>query len=108
MSTDQANFNGEHAYGVPDGVNRAQTTPTASFAPNAFGLFDMHGNVWEWTADCWTESPGAPGAGDCRQRVMKGGAWNTGGWRLRSAHRIGKEPTAREYDNGFRVAREVN
>ena len=114
VSTDQANFNGEHAYGAPEGVNRARTTTTASFEPNGFGLFDMHGNVWEWTADCWTDGHGdqrdralAP-AGVCRARVLKGGAWNTGGWRLRSAHRIGKDGSAREYDNGFRVARDMD
>ncbi len=108
VSTDQANFNGEHPYGGSVDVNRARSTRVASFGPNPFGLFDMHGNVWEWTADCWTESHGDGGAGDCSMRVLKGGAWNTGGWRLRSAHRIGKNPTAREYDNGFRLARDMD
>lgn len=108
VSSDQANFNGEHPYGAPVGVNLARTTPAASFAPNSFGLFDMHGNVWEWTADCWTDSHGAAGGSDCLTRVLKGGAWNTGGWRLRSAHRIGKNQAAREYDNGFRLARDID
>ena len=45
--------------------------------------------------------------GDCSKHVLKGGAWNTGGWRLRSAHRIGKSSGAREFDNGFRVARDL-
>ena len=108
VSTEQANFNGEHPYGAPVGVNLARTTPVANFAPNPFGLFDMHGNVWEWTADCWTDGHGGAGEGDCSMRVLKGGAWNTGGWRLRSAHRIGKNQTAREYDNGFRLARDMD
>lgn len=108
VSPDQANFNGEHPYGAPVGVNLARTTPAASFAPNAFGLFDMHGNVWEWTVDCWTDGHGGADAGNCPIRVLKGGAWNTGGWRLRSAHRISKNQTAREYDNGFRIARDMD
>ncbi len=110
-----ANYNAHFAYGGKKGEYRKQTVPVASFAPNKFGLFDMHGNAWEWTADCWTEShEGAPQdgsaalSGDCSRRVLKGGAWNTGGWRLRSAHRIGKPHTAREYDNGFRVVRDLD
>lgn len=110
----QANFNGEYPYIGEAGTYRRRTTPVGSFAPNAFGLRDMNGNVWEWTADCWREThAGAPAngsavGGDCGVRVLKGGAWNTGGWRLRAGHRIGKNATAREFDNGFRVVREMN
>ena len=114
VSVAKANFNGEYPYGGRKETFRARTMPTGSFAPNAFGLFDMHGNAWEWTSDCWNPThAGAPAdgsaiaSGDCTRRVLKGGAWNTGGWRLRSAHRIGKPATAREFDNGFRVAREL-
>ncbi|MEM8934931.1 MAG: SUMF1/EgtB/PvdO family nonheme iron enzyme [Pseudomonadota bacterium] len=113
ISPARANFDGRYPYGSPRGNYRSSTTPVASFAPNAFGLYDMHGNVWEWTADCWTESHvSAPGdgsarIGDCTQRVLKGGAWNVGGWRLRAAHRIPKGVSARESDNGFRVARDM-
>ncbi len=110
----QANYNGQYPYSGEKETYRARTVPVASFAPNAFGLYDMHGNAWEWTADCWTEShAGAPSdgsavaTGDCTKHVLKGGAWNTGGWRLRSAHRIAKPSTAREFDNGFRVARDL-
>lgn len=110
----QANYNGEYPYSGEKETFRGRTTPAGSFAPNAFGLYDMHGNAWEWTADCWTEShAGAPSngaaaaTGDCSKHVLKGGAWNTGGWRLRSAHRIGKPSGAREFDNGFRVARDL-
>jgi formylglycine-generating enzyme required for sulfatase activity len=67
----------------------------------------MHGNVWEWTADCWRAVSDAPD-GSCAQRVLKGGAWNSGGWRLRAGHRIAKNETAREFDNGFRVVRELD
>lgn len=115
VTTRQANFNGEFPYrGAPQAFRR-RTTPAASFPPNAFGLFDMHGNAWEWTADCWNAShAGAPAdgsartSGDCSRRVLKGGAWNTGAWRLRAAHRIAKPQSAREFDNGFRVARDLD
>ncbi len=114
LAPTSANYNAEYAYGGQKGEFRKRTTPVASFPPNDFGLFDMHGNAWEWTADCWADShtdapkDGAPRTnGDCSRRVLKGGAWNTGGWRLRSAHRIGKNRTSREFDNGFRVARDL-
>ena len=110
----QANFNGKYPYRGVEETFRGRTTPAASFPPNAFGLFDMHGNAWEWTADCWNANHiGAPAdgsalaTGDCAKRVLKGGAWNTGAWRLRSGHRIGKPSWSREFDNGFRVVREL-
>ena len=104
-----ANYNAEHAYEGAAGPFRARTTPVASYPPNEFGLYDMHGNVWEWTSDCWVGShaDAVIGAGACVAHVMKGGAWNAGGWRLRSAHRISKSASARENDNGFRVARDM-
>ncbi len=114
LSPDLANYNAEYAYLGKKGAFRKQTTPAASFAPNDFGLFDMHGNVWEWTQDCWADShagasrDGSARGGNCSRHVLKGGAWNTGGWRLRSAHRIGKDKTAREFDNGFRVVRDLD
>ncbi len=110
----QANYNGQYPYAGARETFRGRTTPAGSFEPNAFGLYDMHGNAWEWTADCWTQShAGAPAdgsaatGGDCSKHVLKGGAWNSGGWRLRAAHRIGKSVKAREFDNGFRVARDL-
>ena len=114
VSAETANFDAGHPYRGEPQEARNQTTPAGSFAPNTFGLFDMHGNVWEWTEDCWAEghdgasANGAARGGACAARVLKGGAWNTGGWRLRSGHRIGKGQTAREFDNGFRVVRDLN
>jgi len=104
LTAEKANYDSTYPYDGPPAPAREQTMPAGSFAPNVFGLYDMHGNVWEWTAECWREDAG----GDCGRRVLKGGAWNTGGWRLRAGHRIGKEPAAREFDNGFRVARDLD
>ena len=93
----------------------AETAPVGSYAPNAFGLYDVLGNVWEWTEDCWNESyAGAPadgsawGAGDCSSRVLRGGAWGLEPVVPRSALR-GRLPSGvRSYSDGFRVARTMN
>jgi formylglycine-generating enzyme required for sulfatase activity len=90
-----------------------QTAPVGSFEANAFGLHDMHGNVWEWRADVWHDSyAGAPTdgsawfeGGDQDRRVLRGGSWFSGPRGLRSAYRSGFEPGLRDVDGGFRVAR---
>jgi len=87
------------------------TAPVKSFQPNQFGLYDMHGNVWEWTQDCWNASyKGAPtnGAawlsGGCVRRVLRGGSWFYKPYILRSAFRYGSySRTNRGLDNGFRL-----
>ena len=90
-----------------------QTAPVGSFAANAFGLHDLHGNVWEWTQDCYQDSyAGAPVNGaareraDCPTRVVRGGGWSDRPRYLRSAIRYGDPPAYRGNYVGFRVARE--
>ena len=108
-----AHANGEQDHGWPDDGHR-YTAPTGSFAPNPFGLHDAHGNVWEWTADCWNDSyEGAPTDGsawldgDCVGRVTRGGAYNGGPAYLRSAMRVKIYSQFRSYFIGFRVARSL-
>jgi formylglycine-generating enzyme required for sulfatase activity len=92
-----------------------QPAPVGSFPPNAFGLYDMVGNVWEWTEDCYNNSyKGAPvdgsawtNEGDCNTRVARGGSWLLPGG-LRSASRFGLTTGSRSVDIGFRVARTLN
>ena len=93
-----------------------ETAPVGSFAPNAFGLYDTLGNVWEWTLDCWNERySGAPAdgsaweSGDCSDRVARGGSWQNVPGRVRSASRS-RDPAV-DYRNslaGFRVVRIIN
>ena len=90
------------------------TSKVGSFAPNAFGLHDMLGNVWEWTADCVHENySGAPvdgsawiRSGDCGRRVLRGGSWETPLVGLRAANRYWQDNRASN-TAGFRVARDL-
>jgi formylglycine-generating enzyme required for sulfatase activity len=92
---------------------QAMSAPVGSYKPNAFGLYDMAGNAWEWTADCYAPTYDAHPAdgsayagGACDHRVLRGGSWVYGLGDLRSAHRNGLlQPTIRGGDIGFRVAR---
>ena len=91
----------------------AQTAPVGSFRPNAFGLFDMLGNVWEWTADCFSKN--LPRQGDLTtactsvdQRVLRGGSWRDNGRVVRSAARIASVPSIRDEIVGFRVVRDLS
>lgn len=92
----------------------AHSNPGDAFAPNAFGLHDMLGNAWEWTADCFVPSyAGAPAnasdeitTGDCTRRVIRGASWHNYPDALRSAARFWLPPDMRSSSLGFRVARE--
>ena len=93
----------------------SKTAPVASFTANAFGLYDMHGNVWEWTQDCWNGSyKGAPGdgsawlSGECGRRVLRGGSWYDNPKFLRSANRNWSTPDNRTFYHGFRLARTLD
>ena len=90
-----------------------QTAPVGSFRPNAFGLHDMHGNVWQWVEDNfhtnYTGNPPADGSvwqgGDANFRVLRGGSWGYLPVDLRSAGRDRDRPVNRNYSRGFRLAR---
>jgi formylglycine-generating enzyme required for sulfatase activity len=92
-----------------------QTAPAGSFKPNAFGIYDMHGNVWEWVEDTWRENyDGAPldgsawlGGGDPSYRVVHGGSWRNESELLRAAARDKRNINVRFDTLGFRVARTI-
>jgi formylglycine-generating enzyme required for sulfatase activity len=115
ISTSQANYNGNHTYADgAKGEYRLHTLPVDSFEPNPWGLYQVHGNVWEWVEDCWhTSYQGAPTngsawtSGDCKFRTVRGGAWNTHPLSLRAAGRYDNEPVDRGNDLGFRLARTI-
>ena len=94
-----------------------QTAPVGSFAPNAFGLYDMHGNVWEWVEDCYHDNyDGAPtdgsawtAVGDCTYRVVRGGSWQDLPSDLRAANRHRRHSDViQRKELGFRVVRTLN
>lgn len=91
------------------------SAPVGSFPANAFGLQDMHGNVWEWTIDCWAEShEGLPEDGsartdgNCNLHPMRGGSFGSLPVKIRAAHRDGYPPADQGHFIGFRVARAEN
>lgn len=97
------------------GSHRRKTVAVGSYPANAFGLHDVHGNVWEWVEDCWHASYSAAPAdgsawtagGDCGARVLRGGSWSNEPGVLRSAFRFHYSSEQRSGDFGFRVARSL-
>ena len=108
--TDQANYDGRPYPGGKKGVSRQKTTPVGSFPANAWGLYDMHGNIWQWCQDGYggdvgprkdVVDPQGPDVGF--GRVLRGGSWLSGPGYCRSACRINGEAGSRVRDSGFRV-----
>jgi formylglycine-generating enzyme required for sulfatase activity len=116
ISPDQANYNGNIAYGGGvKGKWRMGTVPVDSFPANPWGLHNVHGNVWEWTEDCWNaKNTGNPGdgtartSGDCSLRVLRGASWNNYPHTLRSARRSMEPLGYRSTAIGFRIARTLS
>ena len=116
ISTEQANYDGLYIYnGGERGQYRGGTTAQGTFAPNAWGLYDMHGNVWEWVQDIVHDNyDGAPTDGsawvegaDTSRHILRGGSWLYHPRYLRSALRNGYSAVLSNDIVGFRVAREV-
>jgi formylglycine-generating enzyme required for sulfatase activity len=114
ISTDQANYDGTTIYGNgAQGEYRGRTMPVQSFQANSWGLYQVHGNVWEWVEDCWHDAyyQGVPRdgtawkTGDCTHSVMRGGSWHSPASNLRSATRFTAPNEDRLINLGFRVAR---
>jgi sulfatase modifying factor 1 len=109
ISTDQANYNGDFTYGDgKKGVYRKKTTPVGGFPANAWGLHDMHGNVWQWCEDWYADypqkdvvDPQGPDKGD--HRVLRGGSWYHIPEHCRSASRNRIVPGLRNNYFGLRV-----
>jgi formylglycine-generating enzyme required for sulfatase activity len=111
ITTDQANYNGNRPYNNnAKGTYREKTTPVGSFAPNPWGVYDMHGNVFEWCWDWYGDYSGGAqtnptGAVTGSYRALRGGAWSFNGQNLRSALRSYTNPSILNDAFGFRLAR---
>jgi formylglycine-generating enzyme required for sulfatase activity len=113
FSTDQANYSGTRTYAdQPTGESRKKTLPVASFSPNPWGFYQVHGNSYDWTEDCFHDDYfGAPADGsawageNCKGHVVRGGAWSSSPWMLRSAFRAWFPTDFRSSNHGFRLTR---
>jgi formylglycine-generating enzyme required for sulfatase activity len=113
ISTDQANFDGKFFYpGGKPGIYRRGPTPVRTFAPNAWGLFDMHGNAFQWCSDWYgpypqgaATDPKGPRTG--ANRVIRGGKFGSGARYIRSASRYSYNPNNSSVNFGFRIVLET-
>lgn len=122
ISAEEANYWGHYPYQIEEnyfsqenletkpGIYREQTLPVGSFAPNRWGLYDMHGNVGEWVWDAYgayeeTQESDPVGISSGAQRVYRGGAWNDFAKNLRSAYRAAMQPDLAAFNIGFRLVR---
>lgn len=115
LTAAQANFDPNKApEGEQDGEFVGKTAPVGSYPANAFGLHDMHGNVWEWVADCYkpynkaVTHAKAVTRKACEENVVRGGSWAIGPGPARSANRSKSKPNSRSHRRGFRVARDLD
>ncbi|TVR64323.1 MAG: formylglycine-generating enzyme family protein [Candidatus Competibacteraceae bacterium] len=114
ITPDQANYNGHDTYGAQGraGLYREQTVPVEQFSPNPWGLYQVHGNVLEWTGSIYDAGYGGAetrcaGREESGARAVRSGSWlSLPGW-LRSAHRFRYAPTFRYSVTGFRIARSL-
>ena len=111
ITTDLANYDGNYTYNsTPKGTFRKETTEVGTFPPNAFGLYDMHGNVWEWCQDsCHYNYQGSPNNGSVwlnnlnPSRVLRGGSWYVVPSNCRSSFRYYGTRVFGDIDIGIRL-----
>ena len=114
INTDQANYDGNYSYaGGPKGVFRETTTTAGTFAANPWGVYDMHGNVWEWCADWYSPYPShavkdPTGPAQGAARIVRGGCWINFPAVCRSANRGKTVPAIWNFNFGFRVVRTLD
>ena len=110
ITPEQVNYNGTYPYSDGKrGLNRERTVPVASLPPNPWGLYEVHGNVWEWCEDWHGDNQthlqmDPRGSDNGANRVLRGGSWIDEGGYVRSASRYGDLPGERRSRNGFRLA----